>query len=211
MSPHFNTSRSLISSTLNGQGYRAQIDRKLYKREMQHTLSSYPNLSLRKASVEDVVLSDPAEGGGLGTRKVIGLRVGKLPWLLSLNQRSRLTLLFVHLIDNGEVIPCKSIVISTGTFLGGETHIGMETTPFGRINEPAAFSLSRSLREAGFELGRLKTGTPPRLRKGSIRFEGLGVQQGDMPAKPFSFLSGKVENEVSLSLVSTSTSRGNLS
>ncbi|GAA5838622.1 hypothetical protein JCM5353_001217 [Sporobolomyces roseus] len=153
-------------------GYRAQIDRKLYKREMQHTLSSYPNLSLRKASVEDVVLSDPVEGEGSGGRKIVGLRV-----------------------DNGEVIPCKSIVISTGTFLGGETHIGMETTPFGRINEPAAFSLSRSLREAGFELGRLKTGTPPRLRKGSIRFEGLGVQQGDMPAKPFSFLNRKVENE----------------
>lgn len=88
-------------------------------------------------------------------------------------------------------------MISTGTFLGGETHIGMDTTPFGRIGEPAAFSLSRSLREAGFRLGRLKTGTPPRLRKDTIRFEGLGAQEGDLPAKPFSFLTHKVENEVS--------------
>ena len=74
----------------------------------------------------------------------------------------------------------------------------METTPFGRIGEPAAYSLSRSLRDAGFELGRLKTGTPPRLKKGSIRFEGLAVQNGDMPAKPFSFLTDKVANEVSM-------------
>ncbi|GAA5899132.1 tRNA modification protein MTO1 [Sporobolomyces salmoneus] len=153
-------------------GYRAQIDRKLYKRGMQETLATYPNLEIRKASVEDVVLSDPVEGDPNAPRKVVGLR-----------------------IDNGQIIPCKSIVISTGTFLGGETHIGMVTTPFGRIGEPAAYSLSKSLREAGFELGRLKTGTPPRLRKGSIKFEGLGVQNGDMPAKPFSFLTDRVENE----------------
>ncbi|GAA5923535.1 tRNA modification protein MTO1 [Sporobolomyces koalae] len=152
-------------------GYRAQIDRKLYKAEMQRLLSTeFPNLQVRRASVEDIVLSDPVEGET--GRRVVGLRV-----------------------DNGEIIACKSIVISTGTFLGGETHIGMETTPFGRIGEPAAFSLSRSLRTAGFELGRLKTGTPPRLRKDSIQFKGLAVQEGDMPAKPFSFLTDKVDNE----------------
>ncbi|GAA5889047.1 hypothetical protein JCM5296_007149 [Sporobolomyces johnsonii] len=153
-------------------GYRAQIDRKLYKREMQATLSSYPNLEIRKASVQDIVLSPPVEGDLTTGRKVVGLR-----------------------IDNGDIIPCKSIVISTGTFLGGEIHIGLETTPFGRINEPAAYSLSRSLREAGFDLGRLKTGTPPRLAKKSIKFEGLVKQVGDVPAKPFSFMTDKVANE----------------
>ncbi|GAA5919157.1 hypothetical protein JCM1841_002477 [Sporobolomyces salmonicolor] len=153
-------------------GYRAQMDRKLYKREMQATLSSYPNLEIRKASVQDIVLSPPVEGDPTAGRKVVGLR-----------------------IDNGDIIPCKSIVISTGTFLGGEIHIGLETTPFGRINEPAAYSLSRSLREAGFDLGRLKTGTPPRLAKKSIKFEGLGKQVGDVPAKPFSFMTDKVANE----------------
>jgi tRNA uridine 5-carboxymethylaminomethyl modification enzyme len=95
------------------------------------------------------------------------------------------------------VIPCKSIVVSTGTFLGGETHIGLETTPFGRINEPASHSLSESLREAGFKLARLKTGTPPRIHKGSINYEGLTKQYGDMPASPFSFLTDRVANEVS--------------
>lgn len=94
------------------------------------------------------------------------------------------------------MIPCKSVVVATGTFLGGETHIGLETTPFGRINEPAAYSLSRSLKEAGFNLARLKTGTPPRLRKSSINFQGLAEQIGDHPASPFSFMTDRVANEV---------------
>lgn len=98
--------------------------------------------------------------------------------------------------DSGEVIPCRSIVVATGTFLGGETHIGLETTRFGRINEPGAYSLSRSLDEAGFKLARLKTGTPPRLLKDSIDFRGLAEQLGDRPASPFSFLSDRVANEV---------------
>lgn len=97
--------------------------------------------------------------------------------------------------DQGEVIPCKSIVVATGTFLGGETHIGLETTPFGRLNEPASHSLSRSLKEAGFKLARLKTGTPPRLDKRTIDFEGLPQQIGDVPASPFGFLTDKVANE----------------
>lgn len=89
-------------------------------------------------------------------------------------------------------------MICTGTFLGGELHIGMTITPFkGRLDEASAHSLSDSLREAGFELGRLKTGTPPRLRKSSINYEGLGEQVGDVPAKPFSFLTDRVANEVS--------------
>ncbi|KDE08313.1 tRNA uridine 5-carboxymethylaminomethyl modification enzyme GidA [Microbotryum lychnidis-dioicae p1A1 Lamole] len=151
-------------------GPRAQIDRKLYKREMQAVLSKYPNLTIRSANVKDVVLSSPLDGQT--ERKVVGLRV-----------------------DQGEVIPCKSIVISTGTFLGGETHIGLEITPFGRINEPAAHSLSRSLKGAGFELARLKTGTPPRLRKDTINYDGLLQQTGDRPANPFSFMTDRVANE----------------
>lgn len=102
--------------------------------------------------------------------------------------------------DNGEVIRCSSIVVATGTFLGGETHIGLETTRFGRINEPGAYSLSRSLNDAGFKLARLKTGTPPRLLKSTIDFRGLAEQVGDKPASPFSFLTDRVTNEVSLGL-----------
>ncbi|SGY30821.1 BQ5605_C002g01184 [Microbotryum silenes-dioicae] len=162
--------RSQLTCRSSPQGPRAQIDRKLYKREMQAVLSKYPNLTIRSANVKDVVLSSPLDGQT--ERKVVGLRV-----------------------DQGEVIPCKSIVISTGTFLGGETHIGLEITPFGRINEPAAHSLSRSLKGAGFELARLKTGTPPRLRKDTINYDGLLQQTGDRPANPFSFMTDRVANE----------------
>lgn len=97
--------------------------------------------------------------------------------------------------DEGHLIPCRSIVIATGTFLGGEIHVGMDVSSFGRINEPASHSLSHSLREAGFALSRLKTGTPPRLHRDSIRFEGMAKQVGDVPAQPFSFLTHKVTNE----------------
>ena len=102
----------------------------------------------------------------------------------------------IVLSDQGEVIPCVSIVVATGTFLGGETHIGLETTPFGRINEPASHSLSQSLKEAGFQLGRLKTGTPPRLDKRTIDFSGLQKQYGDVPATPFSFLTDRDRKSV---------------
>lgn len=86
-------------------------------------------------------------------------------------------------------------MIATGTFLGGEIHVGMEISSFGRINEPASHSLSQSLREAGFALSRLKTGTPPRLHKDSIDFAGMTKQIGDVPASPFSFLTDRVTNE----------------
>jgi len=164
----------LILGVARSQGYRAQMDRKIYKHEMQNVLSNYPNLDIRKAAVQDIVLSPPVDGDLLNPgRKVLGLR-----------------------LDTGEVVPCKSVVICTGTFLGGELHIGQDIIPFkGRINEQSAHALSDSLREAGFELGRLKTGTPPRLAKSSINFDGLGEQKGDLPAKPFSFLTDRVANE----------------
>ncbi|KAM0755862.1 mitochondrial translation optimization protein [Meredithblackwellia eburnea MCA 4105] len=160
-------------------GPRAQIDRKLYKREMRHLLSSYPNLDIRTANVRDLVLSTPPALAAT----ITGLPGEDKPRVVGLR------------IDQGEVIPCRTVVISTGTFLGGESHIGLETTPFGRINEPASHELSASLREAGFRLARLKTGTPPRLRMGSIDFRGMGEQKGDLPAKGFSFLTDKVTNE----------------
>lgn len=152
---------------------------------MQATLLNYPNLEIRCANVKDIVLSDAT----LGTnRRVVGVRVSMSPPVRWKRANGS---------DLGEVIPCKSIVVATGTFLGGETHIGLETTSFGRLNEPASHDLSRSLKEAGFALARLKTGTPPRLDKKTIKFAGLGVQEGDVPAAPFSFQTERVANEVS--------------
>src|SRR5213596_172394 len=82
---------------------------------------------------------------------------------------------------------CKTVVITTGTFLRGLMHIGSNQQTGGRAGESAAMGLSGSLKEIGLELGRLKTGTPPRLLRRSIDFEKTEVQPGDEPVPWFSY------------------------
>ena len=149
------------------QGPRAQIDRKLYQKHMREELENYPNLSIIPGSVADIVISrdeDQTQGG-----RITGVR-----------------------LESGEVIPTSQVVITTGTFLGGEIHIGLDSYPSGRMGEAATFGLSKSLKDAGFQLGRLKTGTPPRLAKGSVNFRILEAQAGDNPPMPFSYLNDTV-------------------
>jgi tRNA uridine 5-carboxymethylaminomethyl modification enzyme len=81
----------------------------------------------------------------------------------------------------------KSVIVTTGTFLRGLIHIGESKMEAGRAGEPAAYSLSDSLRRLGFELGRLKTGTPPRLNRRSIDFSKMDLQPGDEPIPFFSY------------------------
>lgn len=87
----------------------------------------------------------------------------------------------------GEAIPCKAALLTTGTFLGGLIHIGLNHFPGGRFGDPASQGLSPCLRELGFTLGRLKTGTVPRLLKTSVDYSRLEEQPGDTPPRPFSF------------------------
>jgi tRNA uridine 5-carboxymethylaminomethyl modification enzyme len=82
---------------------------------------------------------------------------------------------------------CGAVIITTGTFLRGLIHIGESKMEAGRAGEPAAYSLSDSLGRLGFELGRLKTGTPPRLNRRSIDFSKMEVQEGDDPVPFFSY------------------------
>src|SRR3954462_13536826 len=79
----------------------------------------------------------------------------------------------------------KTVVVTTGTFLRGLMHIGANRQAGGRAGESAAMNLSSSLREVGLELGRLKTGTPPRLSRRSINYSGLDIQPGDEPMPYF--------------------------
>src|ERR1039457_6786598 len=81
----------------------------------------------------------------------------------------------------------KTVVVTTGTFLKGLMHIGQNQQSGGRSGEPAASTLSSSLKELGLELGRLKTGTPPRLLRRSIDFSKTEIQTGDEPVPYFSF------------------------
>src|SRR5262245_53729544 len=107
------------------------------------------------------------------------------------------------ILDNGETagivtaggraIRAGAVVLTTGTFLNGLIHIGERKIPAGRINEAPALGLSERLYGLGLRMGRLKTGTPPRLDGRTIDWDGLQVQQGDEPPQPFSFLTKSID------------------
>ena len=92
-------------------------------------------------------------------------------------------------LSGGETVRCGRVVLTTGTFLRGVIHCGEETTRAGRVGEPPSVGLATTLGRIGFEMGRLKTGTPPRLDGRTIDWRGLEVQKGDDPPRPFSYLT----------------------
>jgi len=87
----------------------------------------------------------------------------------------------------GETIPCRAALLTTGTFLQGLIHVGLKNFSGGRYGDPASQGLSPRLKELGLELGRLKTGTVPRLLKSSVDYSVMEEQPGDNPPRPFSF------------------------
>lgn len=107
----------------------------------------------------------------------------------------------VQLLD-GETVAAKAVVITTGTFLNGTTHVGDVALAAGRAGEPPAVHLGEQLRSLGFRVGRLKTGTPPRLSRASIDFDGavaegvFHVEHGDDAPTPLSFLTQSVANSI---------------
>ncbi len=94
----------------------------------------------------------------------------------------------------GETYYGHAVVITTGTFLNGLMHTGEEKTIGGRVNEPPSVGLSTALRRLGFDLGRLKTGTPARLSSKSINWSVLEMQEGDNPPDPFSTMTTAITN-----------------
>jgi tRNA uridine 5-carboxymethylaminomethyl modification enzyme len=147
---------------------RAQADKKLYRVKMRQVLESEPNLRIKQAEVVDLVLdrstlpADPA--GSEPNQCVRGVR----------------------LLD-GRTVEAVAVIVTTGTFLNGLIHCGENQYPAGRSGEPPAVLLGEALRRIGFEIGRLKTGTPPRLDARTIDFSKFQVQAGDPVPTPFSF------------------------
>jgi tRNA uridine 5-carboxymethylaminomethyl modification enzyme len=88
----------------------------------------------------------------------------------------------------------QAVIIATGTFLNGLIHIGLENFPAGRAGEPPSINLAESLAGMGLKIGRLKTGTPPRLAKESIDFSVMDIQEGDMPPPPMSLFTKDITN-----------------
>ena len=149
---------------------RAQIDRRQYAQIMKHKLELQPNLELKQAEIVSIKKSDDFENDGM--------------WVLETRM-------------NAEIY-AKTVIIATGTFLGGKIFIGevsYESGPDGIF--PATF-LGQSLKDLGLPLRRFKTGTPARVLKRSIDFSDLEVQEGDEPVIPFSYETeeGSLENKV---------------
>ena len=94
--------------------------------------------------------------------------------------------------NNGKIF-CNSLIITTGTFLKGVIHIGKKQIPAGRKGEKSSIKLAENLYNIGFEMGRMKTGTPPRLALDTIDFTELEYQKTDHPQKPFSFSNEKIK------------------
>ncbi|MDY0881955.1 tRNA uridine-5-carboxymethylaminomethyl(34) synthesis enzyme MnmG [Dongia soli] len=140
------------------RGPRAQADRKLYRQAIQDLLAEQPNLSIKGAAVDDILLDESGRIAGIVT-------------------------------EGGERIGCGAVVLTTGTFLRGLIHCGEERIPAGRVGEAPSVHLSETLARLGFPLGRLKTGTPPRLDGRTIDWDGLDMQPGDNPPVPMSYLT----------------------
>ncbi len=141
------------------RGPRAQADKVKYRRAARALLEATPNLTLREGTAAKLLWRE-------GTRGLRG----------------------VELLD-GSVMPCDAVVLTAGTFLNGCILLGDTRTPAGRMGEPPSTELAEQLRALGLRQRRLKTGTSPRLAKGSLDFSRLEPQPGDDPPRPFSFFS----------------------
>lgn len=100
------------------------------------------------------------------------------------------------IVLQGETIYCKALILCGGTFLNGKLYTGKEVTEGGRVQEKSAVGLSDSLLEFGLEIGRLKTGTPPRIYSSSVDFSKTNIECGDDPPIPFSHKSQQVKNSI---------------
>ncbi len=177
------------------RGPRAQADKYAYAAEVQRLISTRSNIDVLAGTVDDIVVEN---------NQVVGVVVPSGTGLVQSNEQ--------QIEQNGTIdhraqpiypsqptgsarsgkpgmLRCGNVVLTTGTFMRGLMHTGEKQTQGGRVGEGAAAGISATLRGLGFELGRLKTGTPPRLALESIDWDGLATQIGDDEPTPFSDLS----------------------
>ena len=147
------------------QGPRTQSDRALYKEHMQKILLNYENLTVIADPVTKFLFDD-------NENKVIGF-----------------------LCQSGKEVRCKELILTTGTFLNGLIHIGETQIPAGRFDEKPSTGLSEQLAKYEMKIGRLKTGTPPRLDGDTINYDELEMQPADEDPYYFSFLTNKLYNK----------------
>ncbi len=142
------------------QGSRSQNDMDRYRKRMKGVVESQPNLDIRQAMVDRLLVEDG---------RVEGIET-----------------------DIHERFLSKTVILTTGTFMRGLIHIGLDHFPAGRMGDPPSNRLSVQLKDLGFDVGRLKTGTTPRLNGRTIDYAGLEAQPGDPKPRPFSFTTTRI-------------------
>ena len=147
------------------RGPRTQSDRALYKEHMQKILLNYENLNVVADPVIKFLFDD-------NNNKIIGF-----------------------ICESGKQVFCKQLILTTGTFLNGLIHIGQKQIPAGRFDEKPSTGLSEQLAKYNIKLGRLKTGTPPRLDGRTINYDDVESQAADTDPYFFSFLTNKLHNK----------------
>ena len=147
------------------RGPRTQSDRKLYKKYMQEVLLNYENLE---------VIADPV------VKFIFEFEKDKIRGFIC---------------QSGKEITCNQLILTTGTFLNGLIHIGQKQIPAGRYDEKPSTGLSEQLEKFNIKIGRLKTGTPPRLDGRTINYDSLEMQPADTEPYFFSFLTSKAINK----------------
>jgi tRNA uridine 5-carboxymethylaminomethyl modification enzyme len=163
------------------RGPRAQADRKLYARAVQEILSEQEGLTVVAGAVEDLIV-EQKPGDRAEIRGVV--------------------------TADGTEFRAAAVVLTTGTFLKGRIHIGEKQMSAGRYGEAPAIGLAETIRGLGFAVGRLKTGTPPRIDGRTIDWAGLEVQKGDDPPTPFSFLTEAIATPQINCHITTTTEAG---
>ncbi len=146
---------------------RAQADREAYADWIQESLMPLVNLTIIEGLVSEI-RTKPSSASS--PARVTG----------------------VHLED-GRTISAPTAIVTTGTFLKALMHCGAQQSAGGRVGEPAATTMSDCLTSLGLELGRLKTGTPPRIHRDSINYDRVERQPGDEPPTPFSFVTERIK------------------
>ena len=176
---------------------RSQADKITYSQLARKVCESTPNLYTLMDTVTDIltVASDtplpPNSDSAAEPGTIPGeFRGQALTSAAKSGMRQKVTGVVT---ERGRIIPVRSVVLTTGTFLGGRIFIGEYDTPCGRIGESAANGLTESLHRLGFTTGRLKTGTPPRILRKTVDFSRLEEQPGDSEVVPFSFDTVRVE------------------
>lgn len=144
------------------RGPRAQTDRHRYREAIRAEMENTPNLTVKQAMVDDLLLDDNGHVSAVKT-------------------------------NVGWVFTAATVVLTTGTFLRGLVHVGDRSHNAGRAGEQACMTLSEALERLDFKVGRLKTGTPPRLDRRTIDYSKLEVQDGDANPIPFSALTDRIE------------------